>query len=277
MLERVHVIHEAYDYTPFGAVSSSGVDQPFQWSSEIYDAELGMVYYNYRHYNPMDGRWIGKDSIGERGGKNLYVFINNKLFLIDELGLTELSLSAAFGAPLVISITIRGAFDYREDCFCLRGVMEASLGLGGAFSINAKLPKQPGKYGAAIGAGVEIIVAGIRKTEDIAFRRCRGKNELESFPKISLIKSGSTTAGLFFISGSLNYNFDLEAGLKVTATNSSLSLNAYAGGNARVTLEYNLGLSIGDWSIIPDIGDKLDLINKRISPPYTKHLHTFNY
>ena len=60
-------IATTYDYTPFGAVSSSGVDQTFQWSSEIYDAELGMVYYNYRHYNPTDGRWLSRDFMGENG------------------------------------------------------------------------------------------------------------------------------------------------------------------------------------------------------------------
>lgn len=70
-------IATAYDYTPYGTVTSIGINQPFQWSSEIYDAELGMVYYNYRHYNPMDGRWIGRDLSNEQGGLNLYGFVNN--------------------------------------------------------------------------------------------------------------------------------------------------------------------------------------------------------
>ena len=30
--------------------------QPIQWSSEYNDEELGLVYYNYRHLNPHDGR-----------------------------------------------------------------------------------------------------------------------------------------------------------------------------------------------------------------------------
>ena len=46
-------IRTAYAYAPFGAVSASGdVTQPFQWSSEYYDSELDLVYYNYRHYSP---------------------------------------------------------------------------------------------------------------------------------------------------------------------------------------------------------------------------------
>jgi len=45
-----------YDYLPFGEVSVSGNHiSPLQWSAEVYDKELGLVYYNYRHYNPADG------------------------------------------------------------------------------------------------------------------------------------------------------------------------------------------------------------------------------
>ena len=52
----------AYTYTPYGAVTANGnVTQPIQWSSEYNDSELGLVYYNYRHYNPADGRWTGRD------------------------------------------------------------------------------------------------------------------------------------------------------------------------------------------------------------------------
>ena len=47
-----------------GAVAGS-TTQPIQWSSEFYDSELALVYYNYRHYNPVDGRWIVRDAIHE--------------------------------------------------------------------------------------------------------------------------------------------------------------------------------------------------------------------
>ncbi|MBT9450020.1 hypothetical protein ICN84_08025 [Akkermansia glycaniphila] len=45
-------IAPAYDYTPYGSVTASGIDQPIQWSSEHYDPELALVYYNYRYYTP---------------------------------------------------------------------------------------------------------------------------------------------------------------------------------------------------------------------------------
>ncbi|OCA04239.1 RHS repeat domain-containing protein [Akkermansia glycaniphila] len=83
-------IATAYDYTPYGSVTATGIDQPIQWSSEHYDPELAFVYYNYRHYNPLDGRWINRDPIAEKGGRNLYGFARNRIMdLFDFLGTEE--------------------------------------------------------------------------------------------------------------------------------------------------------------------------------------------
>ena len=55
-------LRTVYTYTPYGEVAAEGdVTQPIQWSSEYNDEELGLVYYNYRHLNPRDGRWISRD------------------------------------------------------------------------------------------------------------------------------------------------------------------------------------------------------------------------
>ena len=82
-------IRTAYSYAPFGAVSASGdVTQPFQWSSEVYDSELDLVYYNYRHYSPSLGRFLSRDPIEEQGGLNLYVFAKIvPIVLSERLGL----------------------------------------------------------------------------------------------------------------------------------------------------------------------------------------------
>lgn len=62
-----------YTYTPYGEAAAEGdVTQPIQWSSEYSDEELGLVYYNYRHLNPHDGRWISRDPIKEQDGWNLF-------------------------------------------------------------------------------------------------------------------------------------------------------------------------------------------------------------
>ncbi len=69
------ILGTAYTYTPYGQVSASGsVEQPIQWSSEFNDTELGLIYYNYRHYNPVDGRWTGRDRIKVH---NEYIYVDN--------------------------------------------------------------------------------------------------------------------------------------------------------------------------------------------------------
>ena len=81
-------IRTAYTYTPYGQVSADGDEtQPIQWSSEFNDTELGLIYYNYRHYNPVDGRWINRDPLIEE--KSLYSFVGNFPFIFDLLGLKE--------------------------------------------------------------------------------------------------------------------------------------------------------------------------------------------
>ena len=87
-------IRTSYTYSPYGSVSASGdVTQPIQWSSEYYDTETALVYYNYRHYNPSDGRWLGRDPEEEKMGLSLTVFTyNNPVLNIDLLGLaTEIT------------------------------------------------------------------------------------------------------------------------------------------------------------------------------------------
>ena len=83
-----------YTYTPYGLPSQStngaaagGVEQPIHWSSEFNDTELGLIYYNYRHYNPVDGRWIGKDIIFQENELNMYSIVQNTpVSHSDELG-----------------------------------------------------------------------------------------------------------------------------------------------------------------------------------------------
>lgn len=83
-----------YDYSPFGALTSSGglaAVNPLQWSSEVYDPATGLVYYNYRYLNTTDGRWISRDRIAENGGLNLYEFVgNNAIGINDYLGLNKI-------------------------------------------------------------------------------------------------------------------------------------------------------------------------------------------
>ena len=101
-------IRTNYTYTPYGEVteSANSVYQPIQWSSEFHDSELALVYYNYRHYNPTDGRWLGRDRIIE---KNAYLSLRNSTIQhYDYLGNIII--------PLLFAKAIKEYLYYKEDC-----------------------------------------------------------------------------------------------------------------------------------------------------------------
>jgi RHS repeat-associated protein len=70
-----------YDYAPFGAVTAAtgplADANPYRFSSEYHDAVLGCVYYNYRHYDPLDGRWMSRDPIEDGESRNNIAFCRN--------------------------------------------------------------------------------------------------------------------------------------------------------------------------------------------------------
>ena len=53
-----------YEYSPFGATISQTGDMaavnPFRFSNKYFDDETGLIYYNYRYYNPTMGRWLSR-------------------------------------------------------------------------------------------------------------------------------------------------------------------------------------------------------------------------
>ena len=77
-------ISTTYTYTPFGQVTASGsVTQPIQWSSEINDEDTSLVYYNYRYFDPQNGKWLSFDPLFPKY-TNSYLFAKNNplIFLI---------------------------------------------------------------------------------------------------------------------------------------------------------------------------------------------------
>ena len=96
-----------YEYAPFGAVITATTNtafmafsvvevNPFRFSSEYSDDALGLVYYNYRHYEPLFGRWINRDMMEDEFGieskDGLFVsFSNDPVGVIDVIGLAPVS------------------------------------------------------------------------------------------------------------------------------------------------------------------------------------------
>ena len=90
-----------------GGAAAGSTTQPIQWSSEFYDSELGLVYYNYRHYNPVDGRWIQFDYIDLP--QMLYLFAQNSpVKMLDIIGLAILEVELHYkpkfdGSPIALT------------------------------------------------------------------------------------------------------------------------------------------------------------------------------
>jgi RHS repeat-associated protein len=87
-----------YLYDPFGntlaATGPRAALNKYRFSSKEWHAPSSLVYYGYRWYVPELQRWVNRDPIEERGGKNLYAFVGN-----DPIGLYDLDGRAP---PLVI-------------------------------------------------------------------------------------------------------------------------------------------------------------------------------
>jgi len=80
------------EYGPFGETirltPNANNQSPFRFSTKYTDDESDFLYYGYRYYNTSSGRWLSRDPIEERGGLNLYDFVDNKaVYSTDILGL----------------------------------------------------------------------------------------------------------------------------------------------------------------------------------------------
>ena len=82
MLDETGRLVASYEYDPYGRTiiesGSCAHANPLGFSSEITDRETGTMYYNYRDYNPTDGRWLTRDPIAN-DDKNLYTMLVNQL------------------------------------------------------------------------------------------------------------------------------------------------------------------------------------------------------
>ena len=83
-----------YEYAPFGAViaqrGASAAANPWRFSSEYAEDDTATVYYNYRHYEPVMGRWCRRDP-ARKATVWLYLYAeNDPISLLDYLGLDVL-------------------------------------------------------------------------------------------------------------------------------------------------------------------------------------------
>ena len=77
-----------FSYSTFGVLDEGAGSIAFwRFSSEFFDRDLDLIYYNYRHYIPTLGRWLQRDVMRNQEDK-LYLASNNAILRInDVLGL----------------------------------------------------------------------------------------------------------------------------------------------------------------------------------------------
>ena len=85
-----------YDYTPYGERSrvSGTYEAPKGYTGHDYHADGGLILTRYRAYDPLTGRWLSADPLGEAGGMNLYGYVaGDPVNAVDLLGLIDINLN----------------------------------------------------------------------------------------------------------------------------------------------------------------------------------------
>ena len=87
-----------YEYDPFGRLiqkeGSFADENLYRFSTKRYSKVFGIYDYGMRWYDPDYKFWLTRDPIGEKGGLNLYGFVqNNPVSYVDVLGNKKLTLN----------------------------------------------------------------------------------------------------------------------------------------------------------------------------------------
>jgi RHS repeat-associated protein len=90
-----------YAYDAFGktltATGPAARGNRYRFSTKPVEVESGLVYYGYRYYDPVTGRWPSRDPIEEQGGVNVYGMVGNDVVSqTDLIGLVGPVLPAVF-------------------------------------------------------------------------------------------------------------------------------------------------------------------------------------
>ena len=178
-------IAAAYDYSPYGTATRTGrLVQPVQWSGEMHDEEPALVYYNYRFYNPKDGRWINRDPIAEEGGWNLYGFVdNNSIDSFDRSGLFfDRLVSAAISAAVDIGIQVTTNIIEGKPADDIDWVSVGAAAVSGAIIPGVSVMKSCQKFGQVLSKNQRVVTKIVELQNKISVLKKYGK--LKSVTKL---------------------------------------------------------------------------------------------
>lgn len=95
-----------YDYDPYGnqAVDSGTLASDIAYAGYFTPGGTGLNFTLNRAYDPIDARWLNRDPIEERGGMNLYSYVDGApLSNIDQFGLSSLIYNTTTGIVTVVN------------------------------------------------------------------------------------------------------------------------------------------------------------------------------
>jgi RHS repeat-associated protein len=98
-----------YGYDPYGRqtkVGGTGPNSDFGYAGTYVHQPSGLLMMGARIYNPVTGRFLNRDPIGENGGANLFAYVNN-----DPINLTDPS--GMLPALPVVPLQGGGPFTYQ--------------------------------------------------------------------------------------------------------------------------------------------------------------------
>ena len=97
----------AYSYDPYGnSLQTTAPQTDFGYAGMLYNADSGLYLATHRIYNPLLGRWISRDPLGEgvNQAANLYIYTNdNPINLADPAGLASTFGSTPYTPPTPIA------------------------------------------------------------------------------------------------------------------------------------------------------------------------------
>ncbi len=141
-----------YEYDAFGNVvrKTGEKEYSYQFSTKPYDRLTGLVYYNYRDYDPLMGRWLGRDKEEEEGGFNLYAikfndFVNNYDYLGNFISGLNLSFTQSVevegcmpaGSVPGLVVCINGSVSVTADQCCEGNQVKGLYDATGTLTVTA--------------------------------------------------------------------------------------------------------------------------------------------
>jgi RHS repeat-associated protein len=159
----------SYRYDVFGKLlkKTGTLDQPFRFSTKQYDEQTGLYDFGYRFNNPVIGRWMTRDPLGEAGGINFYGFVgNNPVNFVDPLGLdwfrpkSDIYVVGRMGNSFVAPGKGIGKFidDYVPAGHTFGSLHDALVDMGleaGLPDWLINIPTMPGVYVLAVGTEID--------------------------------------------------------------------------------------------------------------------------